>query len=1125
MKKQIPMALALTAFCAFHVKAENITWKGGAEGDWNVETNWDPEHVPTQNDKVIFDHAEAITVNLGATAAHGELSVANTPCLTFKGLESGSVMQVRNDSKNGLNAPIVFDKNVRVHFIAGKVWTNNSTIDLLGGVSCVSASTPTLGGTGLYKVRGPVDFPSGVYIAAPMDWNPSSATANTFYYVTTRDWRFTGAPGTVVNYVRFSGNNSGGFSGSAPVVFNAADHSKPTAAIQQNVNPALQVARTMPTVFDDWFALCNSAACNNNRVGFMVGSGVNLDIPADITTASDRSFVPETANGGFKLTFYGSGAKVRLTGDNTFDGASETTTELVCQNWVGYNSVEIDGAGDTIHPFGKAGGKLYTNCGHGVFIRPLVSGKTLDHSITYGASVNNNNAYSIGFDGTNDLIVAGDVTLSTVYTKLPVLGNMTLTLAGTVDPKSYSIDIIGTGNVALGPQSKFSGSTGTLYKHSSGDLVLQGAMTGTSYNKLWLSGGKTVLDYSVSESSRLNTAGSASVLTDALRLRGTELVLKGGSFAETVGSGNGTQLNNGLSKIRRENGSSTIFLGTITKGAVQNSVYHPHHGALDVATGVAATQTSLAGTTLDGAITVGGDHFATVEHDGTIVAADDSVATVLSGNIPSHERVVADYIIIVSTGEGQTLTMDKGDGAIAANYDGIIFRGDFDYTIAGGWMGGSRRNNDSEALTLTHAGSGTLTYTGALGHESYGRKNFSKSGPGTFRLVGSNNIAVSLNIFEGVFEAAGPNALPVKGNVYVNGGTLRTSVSATLGRPLNIGDNGGTIDVAKGTILTQTSDVQSMVDGTSGPVTKTGEGMWILGGDFTAKSELRIAGGMVRLGGDSGIGCSTNNNANTTRAIAPTKILADGTLDVAGFHSHVGNVYLNGGKIVDSGEGGSLGAYTFYAESGEVDVPLTNVANPCKDNFFVANNLEKTTDGTLTLSAANEFTGTAYVHDGKLLLTGSLAGTAYIDGGVLEGSGSIAGYAYATKDGVISATPGTVLSFGDKLAVGEGGSLRVTATGGGVGTFALTSAEGTVYLGENARLDFDLRGGSLGALAGEHVIVELPAGAKVEGEFSNFVNGKYTDDKGNKYAVNYAGGDGNDIVLSARGSCFSIIIR
>ena len=346
-----------------------------------------------------------------------------------------------------------------------------------------------------------------------------------------------------------------------------------------------------------------------------------------------------------------------------------------------------------------------------------------------------------------------------------------------------------------------------------------------------------------------------------------------------------------------------------------------------------------------------------------------------------------------------------------------------------------------------------------------------------------------------------------------------------LWRPLSIGDNGGTVDVVAERIFTSSGDVASTAEGTSGPIVKSGEGTWVLSGDFTAKSELRVEEGTVKLGRESGIGCSTNNNANTTRAIAPTKILADGTLDVAGFNAHVGNVYLKGGKIIDSSEGGSLGAYTFYAESGEVDVPLTNVANPCKDNFLVANNLEKTTDGTLTLSAANTFTGTAFVHGGKLLLTGSLAGSAYVDGGVIEGSGSIAGYVCATKDGAISATPGTVLSFGDKLAVGEGGSLRVAATGGGVGTFALTSAEGAVYLGENARLDFDLRGGLLGALAGEHVIVDLPAGAKVEGEFVNFVNGKYTDDNGNKYVVNYAGGDGNDIVISARGNGFTIIIR
>lgn len=1120
MNKQALAILAMAVVvCA---SAADLTWVGGSEGDWNTAANWAPQQVPTQNDNVFFDSQEAITVNLAATQAHNSLSVANTPCLTFRGLETGSVMQVRNDSKTGLNAPIVFDENVRLHFIAGKVWTNNSTIDLLGGVSAVSGSVPQLGGTGLYTVRGPVDFPSGVYLAAPTDWAPSSATAGTFYYVTTRDWRFNEAPASVANYVRFSGNNSGGFAGSAPVVFKAADTTKPTAAIQVNVNPALQVARSMPTVFEDWFALCNSAACNNNRVGFMVGSGVNLDIPADITTANDRSFVPETANGGFKLTFFGSGAKVRLTGDNTFEGASDTTTELVCQNWVGYNSVEIDGAGDTIHPFGKAGGKLYTNCGHGVFIRPLSSGKTLDHSIAYGASVNNNNAYSIGFDGDNDLTVAGDVTLSTVYTKLPVLGDMTLTLAGTVDPKNQSLDLVGTGNVVLGPESQFSGSSGTLYKHSSGTLTLQGALTGTSYNKLWLSGGRTVLDYSAADSSRLNTAGSASALNDALRLRGAELVLKGGSFTEAVGANNSTLFQNGLSRIRRDGGSSKIDLGRLVRQNGSSGTPYTGHGAVDLESGVAIVH-ETAGTVLNGSVTVGGDHFATVAADGTIVAADDSVATVLSGGYSTHARTVADYIVIESTADGQTLTMDQGDGAISATKDGVIFRGSHDYTIAGGWMGGM--GDGLAPFVFTHSGTGVLTYTGALGYPSYNRKSFTKSGPGTFRHEGKNDLAVSLNIYDGVFDIAAAAAIPSAGTVYLNGGTLKMSIDGTLACPLSIGDNGGAVDVVAERIFTSSGDVASTAEGTSGPIVKSGEGTWVLSGDFTAKSELRVEEGTVKLGRESGIGCSTNNSVATSRAIAPTKILADGTLDVAGFNAHVGNVYLKGGKIIDSSEGGSLGAYTFYAESGEVDVPLTNVANPCKDNFFVANNLEKTTDGTLTLSAANTFTGTAFVHGGKLLLTGSLAGSAYVDGGVIEGSGSIAGYVCATKDGAISATPGTVLSFGDKLAVGEGGSLRVAATGGGVGTFALTSAEGAVYLGENACLSFDLRDGSLGALSGEHVIVDLPAGAKVEGEFVNFVNGKYTDDNGNKYVVNYAGGDGNDIVLSARGNGFSIIIR
>jgi len=1115
MKSVVFASLAIAAITA---GGANLTWVGGAEGDWNTSANWDPQQVPTQNDTVFFDSAESITVNLGAEQAHGTLSVSNTPCLYFKGLATGSRMDVRNDSKLTLYAPVVFDENTYVQFTAGKVWTNNSTIDFRGGVGSIASNkdAPTLGGTGLYTVRGPVDFPSGVNLAAPIDWNPSSVTDETIFNVNACDWQFNCAPHVEGHSVRFSGG-TGGFGGVAPLTVKSSDDTRPSAGFNNYANPNLRLNRTMPTVFEDWFALCLAAACNNNKVGFQLGSGANLWIPGDITTANVRNFVSESPTGGFRLNFLGCGANVRLTGDNSFQGAG-STTEFQCANGCGYNSVEIDGEGTTIHPFGASGEKLYSNNGHGVFIRPMRSGLTLANGLSYGNSVNNNNAYTFGFDGTNDLTIAGDLVLGTGNSMLPVIDDMTLTLTGTIDPKATHLDIAGTGDVVLGPTSTFAGSTGTLQKHSAGSLTLQGTLSGTSYNRAYFAGGTTILDYSTDNTSRLNTANSVNLetpvaLADALRLRGTELVLKGGSFAETVGSGNGTTFQNGLTKIRRDGGTSTIHLGAITPSATAS---HGSLVAVDVEDGVVTVDSSLAGQSLKGAYTVGGDHFATVDANGVVTEADDSIATKITGDTSSSSLTV-DYIIVESTADGQTLDMGSESNALTANKDGIIFRGDYDYTISGGSIQGPNTYNGG--LVFTHAGSGIVTFSGKLA-----RYGFVKSGPGTFKLTGTSAVTQSLAIYEGVFDFAttsGDFTASGKGSVFLNGGTLRTSVDATLSRPLSVGDNGGVIDVVTDTTFTQTANTVTTSDNTSGPVVKRGAGVWQPSGDFQAQSELRIEEGTVKLGAANGIGDSTAR----VRSVAPTKILADGTLDVASFKAHVGNVYLRGGKIVDTVGGGSLGAYTFFAESGEVSVPLTNVACPNNSNYLVANNLEKTTAGTVTLSAANEFTGTAFVHDGKLLVSGSLAGSAWVDGGVLEGSGSIAGYAYAVDGGAITATPGTTLSFGDKLAVGTNGCLRVTGTSGAFGSFELTSAEGVVYLAEGARLDFDLRGGRLGALAGERVIVSLPAGAKVEGEFANFKNGKYIDPSGHRFFIDYAGGDGNDIVLTSRSAGLSVVVR
>lgn len=1115
MNKVVLAAIGMTAMAA---GAANLTWVGGAEGDWNTATNWDPQQVPTNKDTVFFDSEQNITVNLGATQVFAILSVSNTPCLKFVGAASGSEIQVQQDSKGTLYAPVVFDENTYVKFLAGKVWTNNSTIDFLGGVGCVSGSTPTLGGTGNYKVRGPIDFPSGVNLAAPIDWKPSSVTAETFYNVNSCDWQFNAAPTVEGHLVRFSGG-TGGPGGYAPLTFKSSDDTRPSASINQYANPNLYLRRTMPTVFEDWFALCFANACNNNKVGFTLGSGANLWIPADITTANNREYSSESPTGGFKLAFKGCGANVRLTGDNSFQGGG-AAMDLICENGCGYNSVEIDGDGDTIHPFGVAGSSLYSNTGHGVFIKPMRSGLTLANGFSYGDSVNNNNAYTFGFDGTNDLTVSGNFTLGKAYSMIPVIGDMTLTLTGTLNPQNRNFDFAGIGDVVLGPTSQYTGSTGTLVKHSSGSLTLQGTLAGTSYNKAYFSGGKTILDYTQNAASRLNTANSASletpvVLADALRLRGTELILKGGSVSETVGEGNGTTFQNGLTKIRRDGGTSTIYLGTLSPAPTGAQAYT---AAISYEGGVAQVAPSQAGALLGGNHMVG-DHFAKTDAEGFIVAAADNETgdiTTITGS-QTTGRLVNNLFVIEPTEDGQTITLSSATAPFVANWNGMIFRGSHDFTVTGGQFGGTGTWNHS--LVFNHVGTGVFT----IDSELY-RNGFTKIGPGTVRITGTSTLGQSLNLYEGVFEVASVTGFsPASKNnyvVYLNGGTLKTSVDVTLERPLSVGDNGGVIDVVANTTFMQTANTVTTADNTSGLVVKRGDGVWLPSGDFQAQSELRIEEGTVKLGSTKGIGDASSR----TRAIAPTKISADGTLDVAGFAARLGNVYLDGGRIVDTAEGGSLGAYTFFATSGTVDAVLADGAHQNGSCYFNSTNLKKEGPGTLTLSAANTFTGTAFVHDGTLDLTGSLAGGAYVDGGELKTGAQteIGGYVYVTGSGALAPQAGATLALGSSLAVGAGGTLRLAAGAAGVSKIKL--AEGGVYLGADSTLAFELAKGGANRFDGS-VIIELPVGAKVEGTFANFPNGKYTDAEGNRFMISYTAGDGNDIALVGRALGFSIFVR
>ena len=170
MKKLILVG-TVTVLSALAVPAADKFWIGGDEGEWNIAENWDPSGVPGEGDVIVFDSTDPITVLLGAEQAMSGFATSNTtPCVTFKGLESGSIVKARQDIKSGVLGPVVFDENAYVLFIAGKVWWPAAEVKLLGGVGSLQKCTPTLGmisgSSGRFVVRGPVDFPSGVTFAA-----------------------------------------------------------------------------------------------------------------------------------------------------------------------------------------------------------------------------------------------------------------------------------------------------------------------------------------------------------------------------------------------------------------------------------------------------------------------------------------------------------------------------------------------------------------------------------------------------------------------------------------------------------------------------------------------------------------------------------------------------------------------------------------------------------------------------------------------------------------------------------------------------------------------------------------------------------------------------------------------
>jgi len=175
--------------------------------------------------------------------------------------------------------------------------------------------------------------------------------------------------------------------------------------------------------------------------------------------------------------------------------------------------------------------------------------------------------------------------------------------------------------------------------------------------------------------------------------------------------------------------------------------------------------------------------------------------------------------------------------------------------------------------------------------------------------------------------------------------------------------------------------------------------------------------------------------------------------------------------------------------------------------------LSKTGAGTVTLSGTNTYTGATSVSAGKLSVTGTIAGSPVaLSGGTLQGDGTTG--AVTATGGTLqpgTAVTGVLTTAGVSLDSSTTFAVRLNGTAAGTGYDRLAST-GAVSLG-GATLSVSL--GFTPSLGDVFRVIDDQDASSVSATFDGLTEGSVLTVGGASLRISYAGGDGNDVTLTA----------
>lgn len=550
-------------------------------------------------------------------------------------------------------------------------------------------------------------------------------------------------------------------------------------------------------------------------------------------------------------------------------------------------------------------------------------------------------------------------------------------------------ELIFTGSTRLNPYNDFPNATtfGSIQINAgSGDFVLSG-------NSLVLASGAFAVQYlgtsgTVTIQNAITLAvGNASINTAA----GGTLVFNGniglGTLNLTITGNGNVNVNGSLSGsgrviVNTSNTCITTFYGTnLNSGPVDIQ-----GGTLRLANTSALGASSLVTVYTGASLDLNGQNYATAL---PLILNGSGIAN--GGALQNSSTTAAVYAGLISLGSSASIV--AGGGSIDIANTGTITGMSANLTI-GGAAGGFLRSNVG-----TGNGSG-----------------LTKQDAGTWLLFGISTYTGPTIISAGILQlnrelALAPTTdLTVNGTLDMRGYNLEVGSLSGSGTIDKLSGNGNyTLTVGRNNTNSTFSGIMKNSTGSLG-LTKMGTAILTLSGLNTYSGPTLVSVGTLRVGVSNAIPATSECTVN-------------GTLDLNGISTSLGSLAGTGTVTNSSGSGtitltvGGLNTNTTF--SGAIQNASQTVA------------LTKTGTGTLTLSGANTFIGSATVSAGSLNVTGSIGA-----GGVLtvNSAARLSGSGAINRDVVIQS--GAFLSPGNS----------------GVGT--LTT--GNLGLGELANLEFEL---------------------------------------------------------------------